>query len=183
MVDLVAFDIGCLGAIAYRDELGCVHSRPWSLEGKTVEAKLARLENSVDVWLHELQPSKVFIERHTRRGAGSQTLDACVNVIRLVCGRHGIAVERSIATMNASKLALRKGVADKQMRHKLAVPLLRIPKGCTEDEIDARILLAAIRGFERHVSLVAEVSVIRSIGAVVALRGPATGCRGRLEAP
>lgn len=157
MARIIAFDIGKLGAAAWLNASGVVQSCAIHLAGKTVEDRLAELEDAVSLLLTESGADTAFVERHTRRGKGSQTLDAYTHVIRLACGKRGVAVDRSCAAMTASKLALGKGIADKAARHALAVPLLRIPRTCTPDEADARILLAAAPGVMRKKAFDAEV--------------------------
>ena len=119
-VNFLCRDIGQKGAFAWTDECGRVCSRPYVLEGSTAEDRPARLEKSSTPSWTALKPGLVVIERHTRRGPGTQTLDAYVNVIRRVAGRHGVPVERSIACVSASKLALGRGIRDKAARRRLA---------------------------------------------------------------
>jgi hypothetical protein len=109
-----------------------------------VQGHLPKLEAWIEGLIHRAAPCHVYVERHTRRGEGSQTLDAYTNVARLVAARHGVPCNTKVAALTARKLALGKGIQDKAESASRARMVLRLAADMSLDEVDARVLLAAI---------------------------------------
>ena len=140
----MAVDIGRVSAVAWHGAAG-VDSQAMTL-GRPGDVAAHLL--ALDAWLGPLvasvRPRRLYVERHTGRGAGSRTLDAYTGAILAIAARHGIPADASVTAIAARKLALGKGVADKAAAIGLAQRVLGPMDVQADDEVDARILLAAI---------------------------------------
>lgn len=166
----MAVDIGRVSAVAWHgaagvDSQACTLGRPGD-----VAAHLLAL----DAWLAPLvaavRPHRMYIERHTGRGAGSRTLDAYTGAIRSLAARHGIPCDASVTAISARKLALGRGIADKSAAIVLAQRVLGDMDVEADDVVDARILLAAIPGHLAKLRTKAEAARLKRNAAAKARR-------------
>ncbi len=140
----LAVDIGRVSAVAYDTPAGIVSQAIVLGSSGDIPTHLVAFETFLERVVQAISPHRRYCERHTGRGKGSRTLDAYTAVVRMVCARHDIPCDASVTAISARKHALGRGIADKAIAGALACRLLDIPEGTTADEIDARILLAAI---------------------------------------
>ena len=173
----LAVDIGRVSAVAYDSPRGVLSEAQTLGDPGDVPAHLVALERWIDGLVFIFQPHRVYVERHTGRGKGSRTLDAYTAAVRIVCARHGVPCDTSVAAISARKLALGKGIADKAVAGVLAQRMLDIPENVGADEIDARILLAAIPLHLAQLRAKADLARLRRNAVVRAARKAARALR------
>ena len=173
----LAVDIGRVSAVAYDTPEG-VRSEVIVLgsSGDT-PTHLVVFETFLERVVQGISPHRAYVERHTGRGKGSRTLDAYTAVVRMVCARHGVPCDATVTAISARKLALGKGISDKSVAGAVACRLLDIPEGTSADEIDARVLLAAVPRHLAQLRAKADLARIRRNAIAKARRKVARALR------
>ena len=140
----LAIDIGRISAAAWSTDAGVESEHVLLGRQGDLLGHLVRLESWIEGLILRASPCQVYVERHTGRGQGSRTLDAYTHTVSLVAARHGTPCHTRLSAMSARKLALGRGVADKAESATRARMVLKLAADMSLDEVDARVLLAAI---------------------------------------
>ena len=140
----LAIDIGRVSAAAWSTDTGVESEHVLLGRQGDLPGHLVVLERWIEGLILRASPCHVYVERHTARGAGSRTLDAYTHTISLVAARNAVPCHTRLSAMSARKLALGRGVACKVESATRARMVLKLAADLTLDEVDARVLLAAV---------------------------------------
>jgi hypothetical protein len=97
-----------------------------------------------------VRPEKIVCENDIGRGSGSRTLQAYHTVARLVAAEFGIPFEYGLNSSSARRHAFGTSIADKELAARHARLIFPIPRSATADEIDAIILLEAVKALDKE---------------------------------